>query len=84
MSSPAPATDSTVAAGQNKREQRDRSYQIDKQIEEDSKKYRRECKILLLGGPYSAQLAKWEIRYLIIPLLVIVAQKVPASRGRVQ
>ena len=34
----------------SKREQRDRSYQIDKQIEEDSRKYRKECKILLLGG----------------------------------
>lgn len=28
---------------------RDRSYQIDKQIEEDSKKFQKECKILLLG-----------------------------------
>lgn len=29
---------------------RDRSYQIDKQIEEDSKKFQKECKILLLGA----------------------------------
>lgn len=34
---------------ENKKDQRERSYQIDKQIEEDSKKYRKECKILLLG-----------------------------------
>ena len=30
-------------------EQKKRSQEIDKQIEEDSKKLRRECKILLLG-----------------------------------
>lgn len=29
---------------------RDRSYQIDRQIEEDSRRYRKECKILLLGA----------------------------------
>lgn len=29
---------------------RDRSYAIDKQIEEDSKKFQKECKILLLGA----------------------------------
>lgn len=34
---------------ENKKAQRERSYAIDKQIEEDSKKYRKECKILLLG-----------------------------------
>ena len=28
---------------------KDRSNQIDKQIEDDSRKFRRECKILLLG-----------------------------------
>lgn len=28
---------------------RDRSYAIDKQIEEDSRKFKKECKILLLG-----------------------------------
>jgi hypothetical protein len=32
------------------RAQRDRSYAIDKLIEEDSKKFKKECKILLLGG----------------------------------
>ena len=48
MSSPAAGQD-TASNADNKREQRDRSYQIDKQIEEDSKKYRKECKILLLG-----------------------------------
>lgn len=34
---------------ENKRANRERSVAIDKQIEEDSKKYRKECKILLLG-----------------------------------
>ena len=29
--------------------QKDRSYAIDKQIEEDSRKFKKECKILLLG-----------------------------------
>lgn len=29
--------------------ERDRSYEIDKQIEEDSRKFKKECKILLLG-----------------------------------
>lgn len=29
--------------------EKDRSYQIDKQIEEDSRKFKKECKILLLG-----------------------------------
>lgn len=50
MSSPAgTAGPETASNAENKREQRDRSYAIDKQIEEDSKKYRKECKILLLG-----------------------------------
>lgn len=35
--------------GQPARAQRDRSYAIDKLIEEDSKKFKKECKILLLG-----------------------------------
>lgn len=40
---------STSTMPENKKAQRERSYAIDKQIEEDSKKYRKECKILLLG-----------------------------------
>lgn len=40
---------------ENKRAQRERSYAIDKQIEEDSKKYRKECKILLLGSGESGK-----------------------------
>ncbi|KAL7004851.1 Guanine nucleotide-binding protein alpha-2 subunit [Cystobasidiomycetes sp. EMM_F5] len=40
---------------ENKKDQRERSYQIDKQIEEDSKKYRKECKILLLGSGESGK-----------------------------
>jgi hypothetical protein len=35
--------------GQPARAERDRSYAIDKLIEEDSKKFKKECKILLLG-----------------------------------
>jgi len=54
MSSPAAGQD-TASNADNKREQRDRSYQIDKQIEEDSKKYRKECKILLLGSGESGK-----------------------------
>lgn len=38
-----------LAMTENKKAQRERSYLIDKQIEEDSKRYRKECKILLLG-----------------------------------
>ena len=36
------------------REEKARSDRIDKQIEEDGKKFKRECKILLLGT-YSAR-----------------------------
>lgn len=32
------------------KEAKDRSIMIDKQLEEDSRKYKKECKILLLGG----------------------------------
>lgn len=54
MSSPAGgAASNETASAENKRELRDRSYAIDKQIEEDSKKYRKECKILLLGASSS-------------------------------
>lgn len=31
------------------KEARERSYAIDKQLEEDSRKFKKECKILLLG-----------------------------------
>lgn len=31
------------------REDKERSYAIDKQLEDDAKRFRRECKILLLG-----------------------------------
>ncbi|KAK4054921.1 Guanine nucleotide-binding protein alpha-2 subunit [Microbotryomycetes sp. JL201] len=34
---------------------KDRSYQIDKQIDDDAKKFRRECKILLLGSGESGK-----------------------------
>jgi hypothetical protein len=37
------------------RAQRDRSYAIDKLIEEDSKKFKKECKILLLGSGESGK-----------------------------
>jgi len=40
---------SSVGLGSNARTDRDRSHAIDRQIEEDSRKYRKECKILLLG-----------------------------------
>lgn len=54
MSAPAQpeeaATSSNPEMQENKRTQKERSHAIDKQIEEDSKKYRKECKILLLGA----------------------------------
>jgi guanine nucleotide-binding protein G(i) subunit alpha len=40
---------SATKDAQPARAQRDRSYAIDKLIEEDSKKFKKECKILLLG-----------------------------------
>lgn len=40
---------SVAKDAQPARAQRDRSYAIDKLIEEDSKKFKKECKILLLG-----------------------------------
>ena len=36
-------------------EQKKRSQEIDKKLEEDSRKLRRECKILLLGTQMSAK-----------------------------
>jgi guanine nucleotide-binding protein G(i) subunit alpha len=38
-----------VSSSSDEVEQKKKSQQIDKQLEEDSKKLRRECKILLLG-----------------------------------
>jgi guanine nucleotide-binding protein subunit alpha len=43
------AADPDNFAIQPTKAQRDRSYAIDKQIEEDSRKFKKECKILLLG-----------------------------------
>lgn len=49
------------------REAQLRSQEIDKQIEEDSRKFKKECKILLLGECFSiharwqpAEVAAWE------------------------
>lgn len=41
----------TCMSAENK-EERTRSYQIDRQIEQDAKNLKRECKILLLGGDW--------------------------------
>lgn len=38
---------------------KDRSYAIDKQIDDDAKKFRRECKILLLGKSLTSVLLCW-------------------------
>jgi len=46
---------SSVGLGSNARTDRDRSHAIDRQIEEDSRKYRKECKILLLGSGESGK-----------------------------
>lgn len=48
-------TDSDNFAIQPTKAQRDRSYAIDKQIEEDSRKFKKECKILLLGSGESGK-----------------------------
>lgn len=40
-----------VAGGAEDGEQKKRSQAIDRKLEEDSKRLRRECKILLLGMP---------------------------------
>lgn len=37
-------------------EQKKRSQAIDKELDEDSKRLRKECKILLLGMPYQSPL----------------------------
>lgn len=46
------ACGSTESGGEG--EQKKRSQMIDRTLEEDSKKLRRECKILLLGMPHVA------------------------------
>jgi hypothetical protein len=81
MSSPE-ATTPSANMSENKREQRDRSNQIDKQIEEDSKKYRKECKILLLGTLLSPALPRLGKGHLL--MLMIRLRKAPESRARVQ
>ncbi|KAJ9095814.1 guanine nucleotide-binding protein subunit alpha [Naganishia cerealis] len=52
---PVSPTQSDVMAGAQPRAQKDRSYAIDKQIEEDSRKFKKECKILLLGSGESGK-----------------------------
>lgn len=46
---PVSPTQAEMVAGGQPKNQKDRSYAIDKQIEEDSRKFKKECKILLLG-----------------------------------
>lgn len=41
----------STEAGAEDTEQKKRSQAIDKKLEEDSRRLRRECKILLLGAP---------------------------------
>lgn len=43
------------ASNTREAEEKARSDMIDRQIEEDSKKYKRECKILLLGAYFLPQ-----------------------------
>jgi hypothetical protein len=47
---------------------RDRSYAIDKQIEEDSKKFQKECKILLLGSSRPLALLPTPLERVLQPL----------------
>lgn len=44
-----------ASSGPHKKQERDRSYAIDKQIEEDRGKFKKECKILLLGSGESGK-----------------------------
>lgn len=44
-----------TAGAPHKKQDRDRSYAIDKQIEEDRGKFKKECKILLLGSGESGK-----------------------------
>ncbi|KAJ9121548.1 guanine nucleotide-binding protein subunit alpha [Naganishia vaughanmartiniae] len=52
---PVSPTQSDVMAGAQSKGPKDRSYAIDKQIEEDSRKFKKECKILLLGSGESGK-----------------------------
>jgi hypothetical protein len=46
-------------SGTDARAEKARSDAIDKQIEEDSRKFRKECKILLLGEHHPSPLKTW-------------------------
>lgn len=52
-----------MSSNSEETEQKKRSQKIDKDLEEDSKRLRRECKILLLGtlvlGPDAAARRNW-------------------------
>jgi guanine nucleotide-binding protein G(i) subunit alpha len=50
---------SSESPGDMPKEDKDRSYAIDKQIDDDAKKFRRECKILLLGKLLSGVPEAW-------------------------
>lgn len=50
-------------------EQKKRSQAIDRKLEEDSRRLRRECKILLLGKPLARTPSSRAPRSLILPLL---------------
>ncbi|KAJ9096035.1 guanine nucleotide-binding protein subunit alpha [Naganishia friedmannii] len=52
---PVSPTQSDMVAGAQSKGPKDRSYAIDKQIEEDSRKFKKECKILLLGSGESGK-----------------------------
>ena len=45
------------------RTEKARSDEIDRQIEEDSRKFRKECKILLLGASFSLSVSSPLYRY---------------------
>ena len=47
-----------MSTNNNDADQRKRSQAIDRRLEEDSRRLRRECKILLLGAPARARAAR--------------------------
>ena len=60
-------------ASQTDKDEKARSDLIDKQLEDDSKKFKKECKILLLGASFTARAASG--------LLTAPPQQARASRA---
>ena len=61
-------------------EQKKRSQAIDRKLEEDSRRLRRECEILLLGTQLSAHTCTWDGRLIVLQALEKVASRQLSSR----